>query len=58
MQRTLASVFVAFGYRTLWGQTPWSLKARAAEPELTESESEGLALLAQGMTNKIGRAHV
>ena len=27
-------------------------KARAAEPELTESESEGLALLAQGMTNK------
>lgn len=27
-------------------------KAREAEPELTETEIEGLALLAQGMTNK------
>lgn len=27
-------------------------KARAAEPELTGTEAEGLALLAQGMTNK------
>lgn len=27
-------------------------KAREAEPELTETETEGLALLAQGMTNK------